>query len=82
MTSIYWRQVCETDGGVDARLSKVILGENQLYIISKLWRYEPRDRDWTRWDEYLQNVYVCDPVRAGHRCRPIGRGLTQGGRGR
>jgi hypothetical protein len=77
----FWRQVCDTGDDVDARLSKVILGEDQLYVVSKVWRYEPRDRDWARWDEFLQRVYVCDPVRPGHRCRPGGLAPGQAGRG-
>lgn len=67
----YWRQECGMGEDVIASLHKVILGEDQLYIVSKVWKSEPRERDWTRWEEYLEGVYVCDPVREGHRCRPI-----------
>jgi hypothetical protein len=77
----YWRQVCETESEIVSSLNKVVLGVEQLYIISKVWKEEPRDREWTRWEEYLETVYVCDPRTAEHRCRPV-RPAGMGGRGR
>ena len=78
----YWKQVCETAEQVVASLNKAILGSEQLYILSKVWKYEPRDRDWERWEAYFQEVYVCDPTRPEHRCRPIRPDGAMGGRGR
>ena len=80
----YWRQVCETESGTVSSLNKVVLGNEQLYIISKVWKEEPRDREWMRWEEYLETVYVCDPRTTEHRCRPV-RPMGpagMGGRGR
>ena len=80
----YWRQVCETAADTVSSLNKVVLGTEQLYIISKVWKEEPRDREWERWETYLQSVYVCDPRTEDHRCRPIRTigGAGMGGRGR
>ncbi|MFL2546817.1 MAG: hypothetical protein ACJ0SL_05580 [Candidatus Rariloculaceae bacterium] len=76
-----WKQVCQLPDGVLSSLNKVVLGLEQLYILSKVWKSEPRDREWERWEEYFDRVYVCDPTRPGHRCRPIRQGAQQG-RGR
>lgn len=81
----YWRQVCDMSEQTIASLNKVILGNDQLYILSKIWKYEPREREWTRWEEYVEGVYVCDPARLEYRCRPVwpaGAPAGMGGRGR
>jgi hypothetical protein len=77
-----WKQVCEMPEQVVASVNKVVLGREHLYTLSKVWKYEPRNREWTRWEDYFQRVYVCDPVIPEHRCRPIRPTGGQGGRGR
>ncbi len=71
---IYWKQVCELgEEETVASLNKVVLGNDQLYILSKIWKYDPPNRTWRRWETYMEGVYVCDPTRPQqHRCVPVG----------
>ena len=70
---ISWRQLCEiSEEESVASLHKVVLGNDQLFILSKIWKYDPSNRIWRRWRNYLEDdVYVCDPTRPEHPCRPM-----------
>ena len=77
---VLWRQVCElADGRTLASLNKTVLGNDQLHIISMIWKQDPPSRAWTQWTNYMNRVYVCDtnrreehPCRAGPAARPGG----------
>lgn len=72
-SSIVWRQSCEpAPGSVFASLHKIVLGNDRLYILTKIWKEEPSGRAWRRWENTLEDAYVCDPTHADHPCRPIG----------
>jgi hypothetical protein len=76
---IYWEQLCEmSDDEAVASLHKVVLGNDRLYILSKIWRYDPANRVWRNWRDYFEEVYVCDPNRSDHPCRPIPRPAGRG----
>lgn len=69
-SSIVWRQSCEPDPGQTfASLHKVILGNDRMYILSKIWKEQPSDRLWRRWENLFEEIYVCDPTRSEHACR-------------
>lgn len=71
-SSIVWRQSCEpAPGSTFASLHKIILGNDRLYILTKIWKEEPSGRDWRRWENLLEDVYVCDPAHAEHSCRAL-----------
>ena len=76
-----WKQVCGMSGQVVASINMAVLGREHLYILSRVWKYEPRDREWSRWEDYFQQVYVCDPVLPEHRCRPIRPAAAAGAQG-
>lgn len=71
-SSIMWRQSCErAPGQVFTSLHKVILGNDRLYILTKIWREEPSGRAWRQWEGTFEETYVCDPNRReAHPCRP------------
>ncbi len=78
---IFWEQLCEmSEDEAVASLHKVVLGNDRLYILSKIWKYDPANRDWRDWRDYFEEVYVCDPNRPEHPCRPISRPAGRGAR--
>ena len=69
---IFWEQLCELgEEETIASLHKVVLGNDQLYILSKIWKYDPPNGTWRDWRNYFEDVYVCDPNRPEHPCRPM-----------
>ena len=74
---VFWRQVCGlADGQTLASLNKAVLGNDQLHIISMIWKQDPPTRAWTQWTNYMGRVYVCDTEREEHPCQtapPPGR---------
>ena len=69
---IFWEQLCELgEEETIASLHKVVLGNDQLYILSKIWKYDPPNGTWRDWRNYFEDVYVCDPNRPEHLCRPM-----------
>ena len=84
-STIVWRQSCQpSPEATFASLHKVVLGNDRLYILSKIWKEEPSGRIWRRWENIFEDIYVCDPTRAEHTCRPIppDPGNATGGGGR
>lgn len=66
-----WTQSCIlADGSTLFTLAKSILGNEQLFVVSKIWKYEPKERDLTEWNTYLDQVYACDPTTERNPCRP------------
>ncbi|MFL2554151.1 MAG: hypothetical protein ACJ0S4_05610 [Candidatus Rariloculaceae bacterium] len=81
---IVWRQSCQPSEDLFfSSLHKAVLGNDGLYILNKIWKYEPSNRIWRRWENYFEDVYVCDPVRTEHSCRLVrpAPGNAAGGRG-
>ena len=77
---IFWEQLCElSEDQSVASLHKVVLGNDRLFILSKIWKYDPSNRTWRQWRNYFEEVYVCDPTKPEHPCRPVQR--PSGGRG-
>lgn len=84
-STIVWRQSCQPSEELTfSSLHKAILGNDSLYVLSKIWKYDPSNRIWRRWESYFEDIYVCDPVRTEHPCRPIAPdpGNASGGGGR
>ncbi len=84
-STIVWRQSCQPGPGTTfASLHKVVLGNDRLYILSKIWKEKPSGRIWRRWENIFEDIYVCDPTRDEHPCRPIapdpGNATGAGGR--
>ena len=68
---VSWKQVCDlADGRTMASLHKTVLGNDRLYILSKIWKRDPPNRVWQRWQTYANRTYVCDPERPQHPCQP------------
>ncbi len=82
-SAIVWSQVCVLgEEQTMASLHKVVRGNDRLYILSKIWKYDPPGRVWRRWRNYLEDdVYVCDPTKPEHECRPMQLPAGAGGRG-
>ena len=75
---VFWKQVCElADGRTMASLHKSVLGNDRLYILSMIWKRNPPNRQWQRWETYMGQVRVCDPDRSEHPCAPAGMGGSQ-----
>lgn len=72
-SAVVWRQSCEpAPGQIFASLHKAILGNDRLYILSKIWKEAPSGRDWRQWENTLEDIYVCDPSKGeNHPCRPL-----------
>lgn len=82
---IVWRQSCQpSDELTFHSLHKAVLGNDSLYVLNKIWKYEPSNRIRRRWESYFEDVYVCDPVRTEHPCRAVRQdpGNATGGGGR
>ena len=84
-STIIWRQTCKPVPDVTfASVHKVILGNDRLYILTKIWKEDPSGTNWRRWENILEDIYVCDPTRIEHHpCRPLPfdpRNATGGGR--
>ena len=72
---VFWKQVCGlADGRTMASLHKSVLGNDRLYILSMIWKRNPPNRQWQRWETYMGQVQVCDPERSEHPCAPAGMG--------
>ena len=81
-----WIEHCETAEEKMITIRKAILGKDQLYLASKIWKNEPRNWQDERqeWSQYMNQVYVCDGT-SEHGCFPPngrGRGGGMGGMGR
>jgi len=84
-STVVWKQNCQISEGQEfASLYKAVVGNDRLYILSKIWKSQPSNRVWRRWENYFEEVYVCDPNRSEHRCRAMARdpGNATGGGGR
>lgn len=70
-----WVENCsQADDTELVTLVKTIVGNEQLYVINKIWKYQPRDSDMSEWERYMDRVYVCDPTTEGaNPCRPPNR---------
>ena len=69
-STVLWRQVCELAGGETlSSLHKTVLGNDQLHILSMIWKEDPPNRAWNQWTNYMNRVYVCDTEREEHPCR-------------
>lgn len=78
--SIYqWVERCTADGTDLVTLRKVTVGEDGLYLVSKAWKYDPKE-DLDEWLDYLDETYVCDGSRA-HDCSPPNNQRGGGGGG-
>ena len=68
---IEWSEHClSKDNKPFVMLNKAILGFEQLYVVSKIWKYEPKENDMNEWLAYMEQVYVCDPTIDADSCRP------------
>lgn len=87
--TMLWSETCETrKEKTTVLLSKVILGNDRLYVVSKIWTQPPKDRQREHWLERLNDMYVCDPTSSGNPCtwlrdrdntgRPNGRRSPRG----
>lgn len=78
---VLWRQVCElADGQTLASLNKAVLGNDQLHILSMIWKQDPPTRAWEQWNNYMDGVFVCDTNRREeHPCRTAGVPAGMGG---
>lgn len=75
-----WLETCvNADDSQVTTLNKAIVGNEQLYVVSKIWKYEPKENDMEEWKRFMGQVYVCDPTTENNPCRPPNG--PQGGRG-
>ena len=70
-----WVENCtRADDSQVTTLGKTIVGNEQLYVVNKIWKYSPRDSDMEEWEGYMDGIYVCDPTTDGaNPCRPPNR---------
>ena len=60
-------------------LNKAILGNEKLYVVSKVWKSDPGQEERFEWEQYLRGAFVCDPTTLENPCIPPSNG--RGGRG-
>lgn len=72
---VQWVETCSrADESVVVTLGKSIVGNERLYVMNKIWKYNPRESDMSEWERYMDEVYVCDPTTDGaNPCRPPNR---------
>jgi hypothetical protein len=65
-----WYETCggSPDGKLEFRFNKVIQGHENLYAITKYFKFEPTDAQAQQWRSYLGSVKVCDSKRSGQPC--------------
>lgn len=66
-----WAEHCVSGSDSEVvTLNKVVLGNEQLYVVSKIWKYAPKKNDMQEWQSFMSSVYVCDPTTQANPCRP------------
>lgn len=76
-----WIETCIVGEDTLVTLTKTIVGNEQLYVVNKIWKYQPRDSDIAEWERFLDRVYVCDPTTEGaNPCIPPNGAAGAGGR--
>ena len=69
-----WTDICvSSEGDFQYTTNKVVLGNEKLYMASKIWKSMPREHRTKRWHDYFDQTYVCDPTTENNPCRPPGR---------
>jgi len=64
-----WSEACEIDADKKTvTLIKVIVGNERLYVVSKIWKNTPKDWDVELWQRNLNDIFVCDPTSGQHPC--------------
>lgn len=66
-----WIQVCPRDartGQPEYAWFKAILGQDNLYVVRKSFRFEPSEEQIKTWVHYLRSIRVCDPRRPAAPC--------------
>ncbi len=75
-----WIETCVVGEDTVVTLTKSIVGNDQLYVVNKIWKYKPGNSDIAEWERFLDRVYVCDPTTEGaNPCVPP-NGPAMGGR--
>jgi len=70
-STVQWSENCVDDGKTPVfSLTKVIVGNEKLYMVKKSWKFEPKKSESERWHNYFRTVYACDPTTGGNECRP------------
>lgn len=76
-----WLETCvRDDDSEQVILVKTIVGNQQLYVINKIWKYQPRNVHLQEWLGKMDDIFVCDPTVQGHPCRHPNRQAGEGGR--
>jgi hypothetical protein len=65
-----WYETCagSSNGKLEFRFTKIIQGHENLYTITKSFKFEPTDAQAQLWRSYLGSVKVCDSTRSGQPC--------------
>jgi hypothetical protein len=65
-----WYETCggSPDGKLEFRFNKVIQGHENLYAITKYFKFEPTGAQAQQWRSYLGSVKICDSKRSGQPC--------------
>ena len=65
-----WSETCAASPGgkMEFRFNKVIQGHDNLYLVSKSFRFEPSEAQTQQCRAYLTSVKVCDSKKSGQPC--------------
>jgi len=66
-----WTHSCPSNpatGKVEIAYSKVIAGQQRLYLADRTWRYQPREQEIAYWTDFLQSIYLCDTDKQRQPC--------------
>lgn len=76
-----WRYSCDAeDNTTVVSLVKTLVGNDNLHIVSKLWKHQPSEEEFQEWAVYANRIYVCDPTTGANPCTPPPRPAAQGAR--
>jgi len=64
-----WAASCSSGTQLEETWTKAIQGREALYVVRKIFLYNPFDRDVIKWVAYLGRVQLCDPRLPDRPCR-------------
>ncbi len=68
-STIQWSESCPVDDEISVTLRKATVGNDRLYLASKVWKSEPKESEMEKWLAFLGQTYVCDGTQE-HDCTP------------
>jgi len=69
-----WIQVCPLNpstGKPEYTWFKAIKGNDSFYVVQKAFKFQPSEKQNTKWMQYFHSIIVCDSRLKGHPCPKV-----------